>query len=108
MQALNADPAVLLNRAERLAAKLSADGIDARAVMSQAAVGGGGAPCVRLPSAAVSLPEPFGAALRGGDPAVAGRVEEGRLLLDLRAVPPECDPDLIAAVSSASTAGCRP
>jgi L-seryl-tRNA(Ser) seleniumtransferase len=98
-QALAAEPAVLLNRAERLAAKLSADGIDARAVVTQAAVGGGGAPGVPLPSAAVSLPEPFGAALRAGDPAVAGRVEEGRLLLDLRAVPPGCDPDLLAAVT---------
>jgi L-seryl-tRNA(Ser) seleniumtransferase len=107
-QALAADQPVLLSRAEGLAAKLAADGIDAGAVLTRAAVGGGGAPGVALPSAAVSLPEPFGAPLRAGDPAVAGRVEEGRLLLDLRAVPPECDPDLLAAVTRASTAGCRP
>ena len=46
-------------------------------------------PWVVLESAAVTLPEPFGSILRGGDPAVVGRVESGQLLLDLRAVPPE-------------------
>jgi L-seryl-tRNA(Ser) seleniumtransferase len=107
-QALDADPAVLFNRAERLSAKLAADGIDARPVRSQATVGGGGAPGVPLASAAVSLPEMFGTLLRAGDPAVAGRVEGGRLLLDLRAVPSECDPDLLAAVAGANAAGSRP
>ena len=53
---------------------------------TEAAVGGGGAPGVVLPSAAVSLPEAYAAALRAGDPAVLGRVEGGRCLLDLRAV----------------------
>jgi len=55
-------------------------------VDSEAAVGGGGAPGVVLPSAAVSLPEAYAAALRAGDPAVLGRVAGGRCLLDLRAV----------------------
>ena len=107
-QALAADPAVLKNRAERLSAKLAADGIDACAMVSQAAVGGGGAPGVVLASAAVSLPEEFAGPLRAGDPAVAGRVEAGRLLLDLRSVPPECDPDLHTAVARANTAVSRP
>jgi L-seryl-tRNA(Ser) seleniumtransferase len=107
-QALAADPTALLNRAERLSAKLAADGIDAHAVVSQATVGGGGAPGVTLESAAVSLPGSLGRLLRTGDPAVAGRVEGGRLLLDLRAVPPDRDPDLLAAVTRASTAGPRP
>ena len=86
-QALAADPGVLMHRAERLAARFAASGIEARAVASHAAVGGGGAPGVVLESAAVTLPERFGSTLRGGDPAVVGRVESGRLLLDLRAVP---------------------
>jgi L-seryl-tRNA(Ser) seleniumtransferase len=37
-------------------------------------------------------------ALRAGDPAVLGRVEKGRCLLDLRAVPPDADDALHGAV----------
>ena len=107
-RALAADPAALLSRAQKLSAKLAADGIDARAEETEAAVGGGGAPGVPLASAAVSLPEAFGDPLRGGDPAVAGRIEEGRLLLDLRSVPPESDSELLTAVTTASTTLARP
>jgi len=96
--ALDADPAELMGRASALAAKLAAHGAEAAAVESQAAVGGGGAPGVRLPSAAVALPERYAAALRAGEPAVLGRVERGRCLLDLRALPPEVDDALLAAV----------
>ncbi len=91
----------LLARAERLAQSLSATGIDARAVPSRAGVGGGGAPGVNLPSAAVSLPENFAAALRAGRPPVVGHVEAGRCLLDLRAVPAEVDSVLADAVRAA-------
>ncbi len=105
-QALAADPAALMQRAKRLAARLSANGVDALPMVSHAAVGGGGAPGLVLESAAVSLPEPFGSILRDADPAVVGRVEAGRLLLDLRAVPPERDADIHAAVAAAAaTAG---
>ncbi|TCK26086.1 L-seryl-tRNA(Sec) selenium transferase [Pseudonocardia endophytica] len=96
--ALDTDPAELVARAERLAARLADDGVDARAVPTVATVGGGGAPGVELDSAAVSLPEPFAAALRGADPAVLGRLAGGRCLLDLRALPPEADDELAAAV----------
>jgi len=97
-QALSADPDELMQRAQGLAAHLSAQGIDARAAVSEAAVGGGGAPGLVLVSAAVTLPELFGATLRRGDPAVVGRIEAGRLRLDLRAVPQESDADIAAAV----------
>ncbi|MEV7008546.1 L-seryl-tRNA(Sec) selenium transferase [Streptosporangium sp. NPDC051022] len=97
-QALHADPAVLRHRAESIAAELSGAGIDAEAVPSEAAVGGGGAPGVSLPSAAVSLPERLAVPLRTGDPPVVGRIECGRLLLDLRAVSPERDGDVTRAV----------
>ena len=55
--ALAADPAALRARAGRLAARLAAQGIDAVAVGPRPTVGGGGAPGVVLPSAAVALPE---------------------------------------------------
>ncbi|AWH94069.1 L-seryl-tRNA(Sec) selenium transferase [Dietzia lutea] len=95
---LEADPVALLARAERIAGRLHEAGVDARAVRSVAAVGGGGAPGVELPSAAVSLPESFADALRAGRPAVLGRVTEGRCLLDLRALPPGDDDELAALV----------
>ncbi|MFG1852074.1 L-seryl-tRNA(Sec) selenium transferase [Actinomadura geliboluensis] len=101
-QALRADAAALRERAERLAARLRLDGVDAVPVESEAAVGGGGAPGVVLPSAAVALPEPFAVRLRRGDPAVMGRVEDGRCLLDLRAVPPGQDDAVADAVRAAA------
>ncbi|MFJ4952428.1 L-seryl-tRNA(Sec) selenium transferase [Streptomyces sp. NPDC088760] len=99
--ALTAGPAALRARADRLATALAAGGIDVRAVESAATVGGGGAPGVTLPSAALSLPEPYAAALRTGLVPVVGRLEAGRCLLDLRAVPPEDDDRLAEAVRSA-------
>ncbi|MEV0663490.1 L-seryl-tRNA(Sec) selenium transferase [Actinomadura luteofluorescens] len=97
-EALHADAAALRERAESLAARLRDAGVDAVAVGSEAAVGGGGAPGVVLPSAAVSVPEPYAARLRRGTPAVMGRVEDGRCLLDLRSVPPDEDDVLAEAV----------
>ena len=101
--ALDASSAGLVARAQRLAARLAADGVDAHAATTVSTVGGGGAPGVELDSAAVSLPEPFAAALRGGDPAVLGRLAGGRCLLDLRALPPEADDELAAAVRRAAS-----
>jgi L-seryl-tRNA(Ser) seleniumtransferase len=85
-------------RAESLATALRAAGVDARAIESAAAVGGGGAPGVDLPSAAVSLPVRYAEALRLGEPAVVGRIERDRCLLDLRTVRPGQDTRLLEAV----------
>jgi L-seryl-tRNA(Ser) seleniumtransferase len=93
-QALDADVASLRARARRIAERLP----DAQAVDCIAAVGGGGAPGVQLPSAAVSLPESCAVALRTGTPAVVGRLENGRCLLDLRTVPPDEDSVIVQAV----------
>ncbi|MBP2370540.1 L-seryl-tRNA(Sec) selenium transferase [Pseudonocardia parietis] len=95
---LDADPAALRTRAEALATTLAADGVAATAVDTVAGVGGGGAPGVELPSAAVALPARYAEALRAGDPPVLGRVAGDRCLLDLRAVPPSADAVLAGAV----------
>jgi L-seryl-tRNA(Ser) seleniumtransferase len=95
---LSVDPDHLLRRAERLAVAI---GEPAEAVRSRAAVGGGGAPGVMLPSAAVALPADLAAVLRTGDPPVVGHVESGRLLLDLIAVPDDVDAPLSTAVRRA-------
>jgi L-seryl-tRNA(Ser) seleniumtransferase len=89
-------------RAERLADRLGVAGVDARAVDCDAAVGGGAAPEVRLPSAAVSLPAALAAPLRRGRPPVVGRVEDARCLLDLRTVPEADDVAMVAAVVAAA------
>jgi L-seryl-tRNA(Ser) seleniumtransferase len=113
--ALSADGAFLARRAQQVSATLASAGVDARAVPSQAVVGGGGAPGVTLPSAAVSLPERLAGPLRSSDavhngahPAVIGRAEGGRLLLDLRAVPAKDDEALAAAVIAAAITAVRP
>ncbi|KAA9157452.1 L-seryl-tRNA(Sec) selenium transferase [Amycolatopsis acidicola] len=86
----------LTERAERLAETLAEFG--ARAVGSVAEVGGGGAPGVPLPSAAVSLPRRYAELLRAGTPPVVGRLERDRCLLDLRTVAPDQDGELAEAV----------
>ena len=110
-RALAADPASLFDRAERAVVRLVAAGLDARVAAARAAVGGGGAPGVELDSAAVSLPESLAVPLRWDDgvargelPAVVGRLEAGRLLLDLRSVAPADDDRLLHAILTATKA----
>jgi len=70
-------------------------------VESEASVGGGAFPSARIPSVALAIGGDAGAiesALRLGEPAVIGRVSEGRLLLDLRTVAPRDDHALVAAL----------
>ncbi len=114
-QAMTVTESSLRTRAEALAGRLAEAGVDCRAVPAAAAVGGGGGPGVSLPSAALSLPERYapglrsGAAVRSGDvPAVVGRIEGGRLLLDLRAVAPADDARLAGAVLAAAAGAGAP
>jgi L-seryl-tRNA(Ser) seleniumtransferase len=95
---LGADLDGLRARARALAERLTAAGVEAVAVESEARVGGGGAPEHPLPSAAVALAASFAEALRRAARPVVGRVDDGRTLLDLRSVPPTADDDLAAAV----------
>jgi L-seryl-tRNA(Ser) seleniumtransferase len=103
--ALGSAPADLLSRAEKIVAELG-PAVEGRAVASTAAVGGGGAPGVPIESAAVALPRHLAEPLRL-DPVhpVVGRVERGRLLLDLIAVAPEDDALLVDAVRRAVASG---
>jgi L-seryl-tRNA(Ser) seleniumtransferase len=98
-------PAALRRRAGRLARAL---GAGASVVETRSMVGGGSLPEESLPSYAVAVsPRPgLGAdeiarRLRTGDPAVVGRIERDRLLLDLRTVDPRDDGLLRAAVPRA-------
>jgi L-seryl-tRNA(Ser) seleniumtransferase len=96
-RALSAAVEDLIGRAADIVARL-AGVTDTAVVRSTAAVGGGGAPGVDLPSAAVALPAELAAPLRTGTPPVVGHVKDGRLLLDLIAVAPDDDAALVSAV----------
>ncbi|MFC7529735.1 L-seryl-tRNA(Sec) selenium transferase [Actinoplanes sp. GCM10030250] len=104
-QALRWDPGALRERTERLRALLATGGVEAELAASAAVVGGGGAPELELASWSLSLPEGYAETLRRGSPPVVGRVERGRLLLDLRCVPPASDTELARAVIAAASLG---
>ena len=97
-QALRYDREALRARTQRLRDRLAAAGAEVELVASVAVVGGGGAPELELASWALSLPDRYAEPLRRSATAVVGRVERGRLLLDLRCVPADRDDDLVAAV----------
>jgi L-seryl-tRNA(Ser) seleniumtransferase len=84
---LTADEPALRERAKRLAAGI---GVPASVVAATARVGGGALPLLELPGPAVAVelpgvgPDELAARLRAADPAVIGRIENGRLLLDPR------------------------
>jgi L-seryl-tRNA(Ser) seleniumtransferase len=95
-------------RAEDLAARIAG----AAAVPLVATVGGGSLPGETLPSFGLGLAarpaERLLAALRAGEPAVVGRIEDGRVVLDLRTVEPAADEELGVAVGRAlAAAGVR-
>lgn len=76
----------------------------AEVVACGAEVGGGSMPLARIPSFAVALRPPRGAealarALRTGPEPVLGRIESGRLLLDLRTVSDREVPALMRALA---------
>ena len=104
-QYLHADPARLRQRCEALLAGLADDPeLAGRCAVqpSDGAVGGGGGPGLRLTGWALALPARFAAQLRVGDPAVVGRLERDRCLLDLRCVPETEDPAVLAAILAAN------
>lgn len=88
-------------RAEALAAATGGEVVE-----SAARIGGGALPTIDLPSAACALPDQDGTlheALRTGAPAVLGRLEDGRLLLDCRTLLDDAEIALIAE----RVAACR-
>ena len=80
-----------------------AEQLGAEVVPHAGAVGGGGAPGQALAGWAVALPSSLAAPLRARG--VVGRVLDGRLLLDLRTVPPADDADVAEAVRAVLAGG---
>jgi L-seryl-tRNA(Ser) seleniumtransferase len=85
---LEAEPAVLHARAERLAQAIGGEVVEA-----VAKVGGGALPLLELTGPAVALhsddPDATAARLRAGDPPVLARIQDGRVLLDPRTMADE-------------------
>ncbi len=102
----------LRRRAEALAERLrAAPGLTASAREDSAFVGGGSLPDQALPTWVVEV-EAAGVGdaelarrLRAGEPAVVGRLQGGKLLLDMRTVFVEQEAGLVQAVVDAARAG---
>jgi len=90
-------------RARRLTRRLREAGLPTEAVSTRAVLGGGTTPDQTLPSWGVALPggDATAARLREATPAVVGRVEDARVVVDLRAIPPEQDQRLLRALLAA-------
>jgi L-seryl-tRNA(Ser) seleniumtransferase len=102
---LDADAGELDARARRLQSSI---GAAASVVRASARVGGGALPLLELTGPAVAIaardPEALAAILRGGEPPVIARINEGRLLLDPRTLTDE-DASIVAQSVRAALAG---
>jgi len=97
---------VLRARADVLRQHLADAGVTARVVHVEGQVGGGTLPLARPVSWACVIEgeaETLATRLRTGEPSVLGRIEEGRLLLDVRCIHDRDVGRLAAAVAAACT-----
>ncbi len=84
-------------RAEAVAKKLQSPRLSAEIRDGESVIGGGAAPSATLPTRVLAVTckglsaDQLSACLRASDPPVIARVEEGRVLLDLRTVFPDQD-----------------
>lgn len=90
-------------RAEVLAQKIASAKIQTEVIDGESVIGGGAAPSSVLSTRLVALTcaefsaDELAARLRAATPPIIARVEEGRVLLDLRTVFPDQDPQITAA-----------
>ncbi len=104
---IGASPDTIQHRAEAVVRNLKRRGIDSTTEAVKSTVGGGSLPGETLPSWAVVLSakdervDELARRLRLGDPAVFGRIDHDRLLLDVRTVPPEDAEALTGAICRA-------
>lgn len=103
---LGASAEEMAARCRRVAGALADSGLQAEVVETEGKLGGGTSPRTRVRSYAVALDHPRHGAnevlrgLRRLEPPVIGRIEEDRVLLDLRTVDPECDDELMRVLGS--------
>jgi L-seryl-tRNA(Ser) seleniumtransferase len=91
-------------RTEAVAAKVQSSLLTVEIIDGESVIGGGAAPSAVLPTRLLAVireglsADEISARLRAAQPPVIARVEEGRVLLDLRTVFPEQDENVIAAL----------
>jgi L-seryl-tRNA(Ser) seleniumtransferase len=92
-------------RAEALAARIANPKFKVEVIDGESLLGGGAAPSSMLPTRLLALtyeglsPDDLAERLRASTPPVIARVEDGRVLLDLRTVFPEQDAAMAAALN---------
>ncbi|MBR9988791.1 MAG: L-seryl-tRNA(Sec) selenium transferase, partial [Gemmatimonadetes bacterium] len=109
LRMLTLAPAVIEERAARLAGQCTVAGVAARVVPGSSAVGGGAAAAAVLPTSLVLLEPPGGSSsdeferrLRGSRPCVVTRIVDDRVAIDLRTIAPEHDASLLLAIAAAA------
>ena len=108
---LSTPVANLKMRAEKIATQISGVGGvgQCEVIESQAMLGGGSLPTQELPSYCVTVPVDGKTAnwiagrLRSAEPAIMGRVQKDKFMIDLRAVFPAQDSQLVSVLESFAT-----
>jgi len=92
-------------RAEEMATRIRSEKLSVEIVDGMSLIGGGAAPSATLPTCLVAVThrdlsaDELMARLRSSDPPIIARVEDRRVLLDLRTVFPEQDEAVSSALS---------
>lgn len=100
----------IAERAENLVSRLQATRLGTEIVRGESVIGGGAAPSASLSTRLIAITsdvytaDELSAKLRACDPPVIARVEDGRVLLDLRTVFLEQDELVVAALNSLGSA----
>ena len=98
-------------RTEALVARVQSPRLRVEIVDGESLLGGGAAPSSALPTRLAALSceglsaDELAARLRSSDPAIIARVEDGRVLLDLRTVFPAQDAALASALAKIEPKG---
>jgi L-seryl-tRNA(Ser) seleniumtransferase len=93
-------------RAGKIAKKIKSEKLDVELIDGESVIGGGAAPSAILPTRLLAISceglgsNELAARLRASDPPIVARVEDGRVLLDLRTVFPGQDEDVIAKLQN--------
>lgn len=96
-------------RAQRILAQLPASGLRATLMPGSSTIGGGSAPGSSLPTRLIAVSHAtlsarqLEARLRAADPPVIARIEQDRVLLDLRTVPPAQDQVIVRILSEVTS-----
>jgi L-seryl-tRNA(Ser) seleniumtransferase len=103
---MNLSKQEIVERAEAMAKKIRSTQLDVELIDGESVIGGGAAPSAVLPTRLLAISceglnsDELAARLRASDPPIIARVEDGRVLLDLRTVFPEQDDSVTSVLQS--------